>query len=110
MPLIPIVAYSFASTLKLKDLVALFASGEARVEKDRLLATLGPADSGRYVIAYDFGALVFVGVDPAEREKRVASVGAKLTGEPHPPLTESFAIEVQPDKPMEVRFDRVILP
>jgi len=112
MPLIPIVAYSFASTLKLKDLVPLFGAGEARVEKDRLLATLGGANGSatRYVFAYDFGALVFVGVDPTEREKCVASVGAKLIGEPHPPLTESFAIDVQPDKPMEVRFDRVILP
>jgi uncharacterized Rmd1/YagE family protein len=109
MPHIPIFAYSFASTLKLKDLVPLFASGEARVEKDRLLATLGQGGD-RFVIAYDFGALVFVGVDVAEREKCVAAVAAKLTGEPHPPLTESFALDVQPDKPMEVRFDRVILP
>jgi len=110
MSLIPIVAYSFASTLKLKELVPLFGAGEARVEKDRLLATLGGGPPARYVIAYDFGALVFVGVDAAEREKCVAAVGARLSGEPHPPLTESFAIEIQPDKPMEVRFDRVILP
>jgi len=107
MPHIPIVAYSFASTLKLKDLVPLFGAGEARVEKDRLLATLPNA---RYVIAYDFGALVFVGVEAADREKCVASVGTKLSGEPHPPLVESFALEIAPDKPMEVRFDRVILP
>ena len=58
MPLIPIVAYSFASTLKLKDLVPLFGAGEARVEKDRLLATL-PGNAS-YVIAYDFGALVLL--------------------------------------------------
>lgn len=107
MPLVPIVAYSFASTLKLKDLVPLFAGGEARVEKDRLLATLS---GDRWVLAYDFGALVFVGVDEQESARLVAAVGAKLTGEPHPPLTESFAIDVQPDKPIEVRFDRVILP
>ena len=70
MPHIPIFAYSFASTLKLKDLVPLFAAGEARVEKDRLLATLGGSahDSARYVLAYDFGALVFVGVEATERD------------------------------------------
>ncbi len=107
MPLVPIVAYSFASTLKLKDLVPLFAGGEARVEKDRLLATLG---SDRWVLAYDFGALVFVGIDEQESARLVAAVGAKLAGEPHPPLTESFALDVQPDKAIEVRFDRVILP
>ncbi len=113
MPLIPIVAYSFASTLKLKDLVPLFGAGEARVEQDRLLATLGGGSSGtatHYVLAYDFGALVFVGVEASAREKCVAAVGAKLSGEPHPPLDESFSIEIAPDKSMEVRFDRVILP
>ncbi len=107
MALIPIVAYSFASTLKLKDLLPLFPGGAARVEKDRLLATLGP---DKWVLAYDFGSLVFVGVDEAESQRLVAAVGANLTGEPHPPLTESFTIDVQPDKPMEVRFDRVALP
>ncbi len=109
MPLIPIVAYGFASTLKLKELVSLFAPGEARVEKDRLLATPGGGND-RFVLAYDFGALVFIGVDPGEREKCVAAVGARLSGEPHLPLTESFALEVLPDRPMEVRFDRVVLP
>jgi required for meiotic nuclear division protein 1 len=107
MPTIPILAYGFASTLKLKELVALFPPGTARVEKDRLLADLGPM---RWALAYDFGALVFVGAEPAESERLVAAVGKKLTGEPHPPLTESFAVDVQPDKPMEVRFDRVIVP
>jgi uncharacterized Rmd1/YagE family protein len=107
MPLIPIVAYSFASTLKLKELVALFDGKEALVEKDTLRATLG---ADKWVFAYDFGALVFVGIDEAGRQRLVAAVGAKLAGEPHPPLTESFTIDVLPDKPMEVRFDRVIMP
>ncbi len=74
MSLVPIVAYSFASTLKLKELVPLFGVGEARVEKDRLLATLAGGPPARYVIAYDFGALVFVGVDASEREKCVGAV------------------------------------
>ena len=42
MPTISFLAYGFASTLKLKELVALFPAGSARVEKDRLLADLGP--------------------------------------------------------------------
>jgi uncharacterized Rmd1/YagE family protein len=105
MPLIPVSAYSFASTLKLKELVPLFT--DARVEKDRLLALLGPE---RWAIAYDFGALVFVGADAKERERVVAAVVAKLAAEPHPPLTETFSIEVQPGANLEVRFDRVILP
>ena len=107
MATISILAYGFASTLKLRELVSLFGAGEARVEQDRLLATLG---GERWAIAYDFGALVFVNVPPAESTRLVDAVAARLVGEPHPPLTESFTIDVQPDKPMEVRFDRVILP
>lgn len=107
MPTLPILAYGFASTLKLKELIALFPTGTARVEKDRLLADLGPQ---RYALAYDFGAIVFVGVETAECERLIAELTKKLVGEPHPPLTESFSIEVAAEKAMEVRFDRVVMP
>src|SRR5579863_10022478 len=106
MPLVPVVAYSFASTLKLKELTSLFGPN-ARVDKDRLLADLGPS---RWAIAYDFGALVFVGVEAPECDRLTKLVGAKLSDEPHPPLTETFLIDHQPGAAMGVRFDRVILP
>ena len=106
MPLVPVHAYSFASTLKLKELMPVFGAS-ARVERDRLLAELGP---GRYALVYDFGALVFVGVEPAECERFAKLVGEKLSDEPHPPLTETFLIELSPGAGIEVRFDRVILP
>ena len=62
------------------------------------------------MFAYDFGALVFVGVEPPDREQRVAAVGAQADGRAASAADESFAIEIAPDKPIEVRFDRVILP
>jgi required for meiotic nuclear division protein 1 len=106
MPLVPLYAYSFASTLRLKELLPLFGA-DARVEKDRLLASLGV---GKFALVYDFGALVFVGVEKPECERVAKLVGSKLTDEPHPPLTEEFLIELSPGATMEVRFDRVILP
>ncbi len=106
MATLPVLAYGFASTLKLKELVPLIG-GDARVAKDRLLASPAPE---RFILAYDFGAVVFVGVEAPECERVVAAIAARLTGEPHPPLTETFLIDVQPDKPIEVRFDRVVLP
>jgi len=106
MSLIPISAFSFASTLKLKELIAL-VHPDARVEHDRLLATLR---QGQFVLAYDFGAIVFVGVEPPECQRIIDSVVKLLHDEPHPPLTETFALEIIAGRPMEVRFDRVILP
>jgi uncharacterized Rmd1/YagE family protein len=108
MAAIPVHAYGFAATFKLRELVSAFAPEvEARVEKDRLLAVLGPS---RWVLAYDFGALVFVGVEPAERERVVAAVVRRLPVEPNPPLTEDFLIEDHAGPTFEVRFDRVLVP
>jgi required for meiotic nuclear division protein 1 len=104
---LPVNAYGFSATFKLKDLASLFdPKGELRV-KERLIAPLGPE---RWVLAYDFGAVVFVGVGAAEQARLIAEVNRRLPAEPHPPLTENFLIEVQPEVAQsEVRFDRVVV-
>ena len=107
MAAIPVHAYAFASTFKLKELMPLFGA-DARVEKDWLLATLGPS---RFAIAYDFGALGL----RRRRSARARAAGQaggdrSSVDEPHPPLTETFSIELSPGAAMEVRFDRVVLP
>ena len=110
MALIPVHAYGFATTFKLRDLVPLFAEGalgEPSV-KERLVACYG---DGKWAFAYDFGAVVFVGLDPAEQVTRIHAISQKYPGEPHPPLTETFFIEstgVTPTAP-EARFDRVVV-
>jgi required for meiotic nuclear division protein 1 len=107
VPTVTVNAYGFAATFKLRDLLDCFRSAaEARVEKDRLLASFGP---GRYALAYDFGAVVFVGAEAAERQKVVDALLAHFKSEPHRPLEESFLIETGGPQ-IEVRFDRVIVP
>jgi uncharacterized Rmd1/YagE family protein len=104
--LVPVNAYGFSATFKLKDLVPLFAEGatEPPKIKERLIANYG---EGRWALAYDFGAVVFVGCDPAEQAARIKRLSDRLTGEPHPPLTESFHIETGGATPPSVQFDRV---
>jgi required for meiotic nuclear division protein 1 len=105
MPDVSVNAYGFAGTFKLRELIAIFPPGVARVEKDRLIGVFG---DGRWALAYDFGALVFVGVEAGDQVTIVHALSRKLGGEPHPPLTESFVIQVEPGVPQEVRFDRVV--
>jgi uncharacterized Rmd1/YagE family protein len=108
MSAIGVHAYGFAATFNLRDLQAVFTPPVvARVEKDQLTATF---PGGRYALIYDFGAVVFVGVDAEERDRVVAAIGQRLTGEPHPPLTEDFLIEDKAGPSFEVRFDRVLVP
>jgi len=106
--LLPIHAYAFAATFKLRDLAAAFEQlGPAQQEKDRLL--IGGAGGERFALAFDFGAIVFVGLDEDARKRTIERVLACLPPEPNPPLTESFLIEVAEVAAPEVRFDRVIV-
>jgi len=108
MPTYPVNAYGFSATFKLRELVPLFSSDPSQVRvKERLIATLG---EGRWALAYDFGAVVFVGVDEAEQKRLIEQLSKRLTGEPHPPLTETFCIDVQAGAATEARFDRVVVP
>jgi uncharacterized Rmd1/YagE family protein len=102
----PVHAYGFASTFKLRDLVPLLRGPTEPKLKERLLAPLG---GNRYALAYDFGAVVFVNCEPDEEVRVIVELSKRLTGEKHPPTTESFLIEDGSATP-EVRFDRVLVP
>jgi required for meiotic nuclear division protein 1 len=91
-------AFGFASTLSPKDLAPLLG---AQVIKPR---------HGDFVVGYDFGALVFFGVDDSEQKRMLDLVLSKVGPEPHPPMEESVVLEVDPNAPFEVRFDHVLLP
>jgi len=107
MPAVPVHAYGFASTFKLKELEPIFAEvAQARVTKDELVAKFS---DGVWALAFDFGAVVFIGVDPTLQVRVIGNIGKKLMGEKHSPMTEDFIIET--DAPQyEVRFDRVLVP
>ena len=105
---VPLFAYGFAATFRLRELVSAFADlGPAQIEKDRLLIGLGEE---RYALAFDFGAIVFVGIDDEARRRTIERVLKALPPEPNPPITESFLIEVRDVAQLDVRFDRVVVP
>ncbi len=106
MPTVAARAYAFASTFRLRELATAFAGAEVKVEKDELTARW---PDGGTAIGFDFGGVTFFGCD-AVRDRVVAAIGRLVAGEPHPPLTEEIAIEVQPGGAVEVGFDRVVVP
>jgi len=107
---LPVRAYAFATTFRLRDLATVFASGDVQLEKDCLVVRLSPgARTPRLAVLFDFGAAVLIGLDADEREPIIRSLSVRLTPEPHPPLTEDFLIDVVQGAPMQVKFDRVVL-
>jgi required for meiotic nuclear division protein 1 len=107
MAVVPVNAFGFASTFKLRELEPVFTEvAQARVTKDQLVATFA---EGCWALAYDFGAVVFVGVDAKAQQRIIGNIAKKLPSEKHAPMTEDFFIETGAAA-YEVRFDRVLVP
>ena len=103
---ISVRAYSFASTLSPKELQPLLekASTTVRATKTQVVAQCG-TDS--FILAYDFGAIAFVGVDDATRDVVMDAVKQRVGPEPHPPLEEQTVITVSPDEKPGMKFEGV---
>ena len=107
MPVLPALAYGFASTFKLRELARCFAGATIRPAKTQITADYG---DDRLAVGFAFGAVVFINVPAEERTRVLGQVLARVaTDEPHPPLEEDFLIEVR-EGPAAVRFDRVVVP
>ena len=114
---LPVRAYAFATTFRLRELSTIFQSGptlgEVQLDKDCLVVHLaGGSPNGpalRLAVLFDFGAVVLLGLSADEREPLIRAISAKLSPEPHPPLTEDFLVEVAAGAPSQVKFDRVVL-
>ena len=110
---LPLHAYGFAATFKLPEMAAGLPGAEVMrdSDKDRIIARFPHGDGGLHMaLLYDFGAVVFVGFARHECEPLVRRLRELLPPEPHAPLTERFLVEVRPDMPAQVLFDRVVIP
>lgn len=103
-------AYAIASTVTIREVEPLFAAEAARVRvaKTHLVVSYSATS---WAVAHDFGAVVFIDVPEAERERVMAAVVRHhADGESRPPLVETFGVELVPGEVPAVRFDRVVLP
>jgi len=104
----PVEAYSYASRFTLKEVAGWLPEAHPiRWSKTQFVVEL---DGDRLLYVFDFGAIVFVNTPDSERERVVKVFNDKLLHEPHPPLRESFLVEVRPDASIEMSFDRVVVP
>ncbi|HEX4515637.1 MAG TPA: RMD1 family protein [Polyangiaceae bacterium] len=105
---ISVRAYSFAGTLSPKELAPMLekASSTVRSTKTQVIADCGGES---FILAYDFGAIAFVGVDDATRDMVMDAVKQRVGPEPHPPLEEQATITVAPDEKPTVKFDEVVV-
>jgi uncharacterized Rmd1/YagE family protein len=106
--LLPVRAFAVSATLQPRTISELFAADAKRVRITKTRAVARYGDSG-WVVAHDFGALVFIGVDDAESSRVMKALVAQLGTEPRAPLEETFAVEVSPGAVPAVRFDRVVV-
>lgn len=109
MTSVPVHAYAIASTLSPKEIVKLFGAG-AKTERLTKTQLMLETSLGKWIVAYDFGAVVFFGVTEDDRKVMLSKILEKVGPEPHPPMHEELLVEIDPENTPEALFDRVRLP
>ena len=107
--LLPIRAYAFAATLQPKVLDNLLPADATRVKLTKTIAIARLGESG-WIVAHDFGAIVFVGVDEPACARLMTKIVTEIGSEPRAPLEESYNVQVVAGSAPAVRFDRVVVP
>ncbi len=101
-------AFSFASTLAPKRILAcLPEGGTVRLAKTQAVAQYGEE---RLILIYDFGAIVFIGVDETERQRVMKQLLTIVGPEPHPPLQETLTIELGASDKPGMAGDHIVAP
>jgi uncharacterized Rmd1/YagE family protein len=105
-------AYAFASTFAPKDVAPLLEKAGRRVRtmKTQTVAECAVDGGAGWIIAYDFGAVVFAGIDEATRDAVLDALLKRFGPEPHPPIEDEMLVETADDERPAVRFDRVVAP
>jgi uncharacterized Rmd1/YagE family protein len=110
MPTVEVHAYAFASTLPQRVMHAI-AEDRSAVERRTKTQTTLRLGEQRWVVAYDFGAVVFFGVEEADRRRMVDKLLGQIGPEPHAPIHDEIVIEIKPEAHAPVtHFDRVTVP
>jgi uncharacterized Rmd1/YagE family protein len=106
--IVAVDAYGFAGTLRPKDAPQLLGRGSV-VKATKTFAVVR-LDGAAWAVIHDFGAVVFFGQTTAECETSLEHILRTLALEPHPPLHESFIVEIDPTATPRVEFDRIVVP
>jgi uncharacterized Rmd1/YagE family protein len=107
--LLAVRAFAFAATLQPRVVEGLLSGDTTRVKLTKTIA-VERRGVGGWVVAHDFGAIVFVGIDEPECTRVMKVLVAQLGSEPRAPLEETFAVQVVAGAAPAVRFDRVVVP
>jgi uncharacterized Rmd1/YagE family protein len=105
---LPVRSFAVSATVPPRTLEKLFApqAERIRVSKTQVVVRYGPL---AWAVAHDFGAMVFIGIEEAERDRVMKALLAELGAEPRAPLQETFTVELDPAATPTVRFDRVVV-
>jgi uncharacterized Rmd1/YagE family protein len=97
-----------SATVQPREVAALFAPEAERVRMTKTFAMVRYG-ARAWAVVHDFGAVVFFGIGEDECDRVMKALLSKLGEQPHPPLEDSFAVELSPGAPPAARFDRVVV-
>lgn len=105
---IAVRAYALSATVQPKAVEALLPPSAERVRVTKTIAVVRYGPTSWFVV-HDFGAIVFLGIEDAERERVVRELLALVAEEPRPPLEDSYVVQVVPGASPSVSFDHAVV-
>lgn len=108
MSSVVVTAYAIASTLAVREIAKILTpkATSQRLAKTQLTVQ---APENKWIVVYDFGAVVFVGYGEDERKAILATIMERTGPEPHPPMQEELVLELQPDSKPQAQIDRIVV-
>jgi uncharacterized Rmd1/YagE family protein len=106
---VAVEAFAIAATAPIKQVENYFSVEAERVKVSKTTLIVRYAENS-WAVAHDFGVLVFIGVEAEERELVKKRLLSGCEADPHPPLVETFSVQLTREQPPVALFDRVVLP
>ncbi len=102
-------AFALSASVPIAELATRL--GMRELVKDRKHVVLADSDpTGAFVVAYDFGAVVLIGIPPEREGEIVTRWRSSVEASDRKPTTEDFVIEVREDAPVSASFDTLCVP
>jgi len=104
-----VFAFALSASVPVAELAKRLEMREIAKDRKHVVLAENDATPG-FVVAYDFGAVVLIGI-PREREKEVvARWRSSVAPSDRAPTTEDFVVEVRPGAPVSASFDTLCVP
>lgn len=106
MNTIEIIGYHLAARLDIKLIKNSFTFDCVHFDPTELIYT---EDNQSYIQIHDYGSVIFFGIEKTKQIEIISALRNLHDIKPHELKSESYKVEINPESPYKVLFDRIVI-